>query len=59
MSWRGVAVTKWRQRFLDDHKLNYYSMSELAERFGISRKTAHSDLTCGGRNPRSEAFVVE
>jgi hypothetical protein len=45
-------VTEERQRFLDDHKPNYYSISELAERFGISRKTAHPGLTCGGRNPR-------
>jgi putative transposase len=41
MPWKGVTVTEERQRFLEDHKLNYYSVSELAERFGISRKTAH------------------
>jgi len=41
MPWRGVTVSEQRQRFLEDYKLNYYSVTELAERFGISRKTAH------------------
>jgi transposase InsO family protein len=41
MPWRGVTVSEQRQRFLEDYQLNYYRISELAERFGISRKTAH------------------
>jgi transposase-like protein len=41
MPWKGVAVNEERQRFLEDYKLRYYSITELAERFGISRKTAH------------------
>jgi len=41
MPWRGVTVSEQRQRFLEDYKLNYYSVTELAERFSISRKTAH------------------
>ena len=41
MPWKGVTVSEQRQRFLEDHQLNYYSVSELAERFSISRKTAH------------------
>ena len=41
MPWKGVTVTEQRQRFLEDYQLNYYSVSELAERFSISRKTAH------------------
>ena len=41
MPWRGVTVTEQRQRFLEDYKLNYYSVTDLAERFGISRKTAY------------------
>jgi transposase InsO family protein len=41
MPWKGVTVSEQRQRFLEDHQLNYYSISELAERFGISRRTAH------------------
>jgi transposase len=34
-------VNEQRQRFLEDYQLNYYSITELAERFGISRKTAY------------------
>ena len=41
MPWKGVTVSEQRQRFLEDYQLNYYSISELAERFSISRKTAH------------------
>lgn len=41
MPWKGVTVSETRQRFLEAHKLNYYSVSDLAERFGICRKTAH------------------
>jgi putative transposase len=37
----GVTVSEQRQRFIDDYLLNYYSVTELAERFGISRRTAH------------------
>ena len=41
MPWKGVTVTEQRQRFLEDFQLNYYSITELAERFCISRKTAY------------------
>ncbi len=41
MPWRGVTVSEQRQRFLEDYQLNYYSVTELAERFSISRTTAH------------------
>ena len=41
MPWKGVTVSEQKQRFIEDHVLNYYSISELAERFSISRKTAH------------------
>ena len=41
MPWKGVTVSEQRQRFLEDYELSYYSVSELAERFNISRKTAH------------------
>jgi transposase InsO family protein len=34
-------VSEQRQRFIEDYLLNYYSISELAERFSISRRTAH------------------
>jgi putative transposase len=41
MPWKGVTVTEQRQRFIEDFKLNYYPIAELAERFSISRKTAY------------------
>jgi putative transposase len=41
MPWKGVTVDEERQRFLEDYKLNYYSVSDMAERFSICRKTAH------------------
>ncbi len=41
MPWKGVTVSKERQRFIEDRKLNYHSVTEVAERFGISRNTAH------------------
>ncbi len=41
MPWRGVTVSEQRQRFLEDYQLNYYSVTDLAERFGISRTTAY------------------
>jgi len=41
MPWKGVTVSEQRQRFLEDFRLSYYSITDLAERFGISRRTAH------------------
>lgn len=41
MPWKGVTVSEQKQRFIEDYQLNYYSKTELAERFCISRKTAH------------------
>jgi len=42
MPWKGVTVSEQRQRFLEDYQLNYYTITEMAERFSISRKTAHT-----------------
>ena len=41
MPWKGVTVSEQRQRFLEDYQLNYYSITEFADRFSISRTTAH------------------
>jgi transposase InsO family protein len=41
MPWKGVTVNEERQRFLEDYRLKYYTISELANRFGVSRRTAH------------------
>jgi hypothetical protein len=50
MPWRGVTVSEQRLRFLEDYKLNYYSVTDLAERFGISRKTAYAHLGHQGKS---------
>ncbi len=42
MPWRGVTVSEQRLRFPEDYQLSYYSVTELAERFGISKTTAHT-----------------
>jgi transposase len=34
-------VSEQRERFLEDFKHNYYTVAELPDRFGISRKTAY------------------
>lgn len=41
MPWKGVTVSEARQEFLKDHRLGWYSVSELADRHSISRRTAH------------------
>ncbi|HLC20492.1 MAG TPA: helix-turn-helix domain-containing protein [Candidatus Methylomirabilis sp.] len=41
MPWKGVTVDEERQRFLEDYRLNYYTVTDLADRFGVSRKSAH------------------
>jgi transposase InsO family protein len=41
MPWKGVTVMEQRIRFLKDYRKGYYSVTDLAERFSISRKTAN------------------
>src|SRR3990172_9472760 len=41
MPWKGVTVNEERRRFLQEFRLGYYSVSDLADRFSISRQTAH------------------
>ncbi len=41
MPWKGVTVSEERARFLEDYRLGWYTVSELADRYSISRKTAH------------------
>ena len=41
-----------KQQFIDDYLTSYYSVSELAERFAIIRKTAHKWINrVGERGP--------
>jgi hypothetical protein len=42
MPWRGVTVSEQRLRFLGGYQLKYYSVTELADRFGVSRTTAYT-----------------
>ena len=41
MSWMGVTVMEQRIRFLEDYQKGWYRVSDLADRFSISRKTAY------------------
>jgi putative transposase len=41
MPWKGVTVSEQRENFLRDYYLRYYSLSDLAERYCISRKSAY------------------
>ena len=41
MPWNEVTVKEQRQNFIRDYRLGYYTISDLAESFGISRKTAY------------------
>lgn len=41
MPWQGVTVEEQRENFIRDWQLRLWSISELAERFCVSRKTAH------------------
>ncbi len=41
MPWETVAAREQKQQFIQDYLAGYCSVSELAERFGISRKTTH------------------
>ena len=41
MPWKGVTVSEQRENFLRDYQLRYYSLTELAERYSVSRKTAY------------------
>jgi len=41
MPWKGVTVSEQRVNFIRDYRLGYYEVSELCERFGISRKTGY------------------
>jgi len=41
MPWNEVTVKEQRQNFICDYRLGYYTISDLAASFGISRKTAY------------------
>jgi len=41
MPWNEVTVKEQRQNFIRYYRLGYYTISDLAASFGISRKTAY------------------
>jgi hypothetical protein len=41
MAWKGVTVSEQKESFFRDYGMNYYSPTELAESYSISRKTAY------------------
>jgi transposase len=41
MPWEGVTVSEQRRNFIRDYVAGVYSRVELAQAFGISRKTAY------------------
>jgi len=51
MPWKGVTVSEQRQRFLEDYQLNYYSITELSERYRISGKLSINGSTLQAARP--------
>ena len=52
MPWLETAPVEERARFIDDHRLGLYDMTELCARYAISRKTGYKWLArydAGGR----------
>ena len=48
MPWEDVTLSEERWRFLQEHRLGYYSVSDLAERFSISRHAATGGFAARG-----------
>lgn len=44
MPWMETSPVEQRERFIRDHRLELYAMSELCARYGISRKTGYKWL---------------
>jgi hypothetical protein len=44
MPWLETAPMEQRERFIRDHRLDLYTMTELSARYGISRKTGYKWL---------------
>lgn len=45
MPWMETSPVEQRERFIRDHRLDLYAMTELCARYGISRKTGYKWLT--------------
>ena len=44
MAWQETSPVEQRERFIHDHRVGLYTMAELSERYGISRKTGYKWL---------------
>ena len=44
MPWLETVPMEQRERFIDDHRLGLYEMTELCARYAISRKTGYKWL---------------
>ena len=52
MPWLEMVPVEQRERFIDDHRLGLYDMTELCARYAVSRKTGYKWLArydAGGR----------
>ena len=52
MTWLETAPVEERERFIDDHRLGLYTMTEFCARYAVSRKTGYKWLArydAGGR----------
>jgi transposase len=52
MPWQETSPMEERARFIDDHRLGLYNMTELCARYVVSRKTGYKWLArydAGGR----------
>src|SRR5260370_33075505 len=45
MPWLETSPVEQRERFIRDHRLDLYAMTELCARYGISRKTGYKWLS--------------
>src|SRR5258708_21247026 len=44
MPWQETSPVDQRERFIQDHRLDLYTMVELCARYGVSRKTGYKWL---------------
>ena len=65
MPWLETAPMEQRERFIRDDRLALYTMTELCDRYGISRKTGYKWLErfdaggrAGARRPEPGAASV-
>ena len=52
MPWLETSLMEQRERFIEDHGVGLYTMTELCERYGISRKSGYKWLERFGEEGR-------